>query len=519
MKPIQRQITQLIFALLLIFSFLPVHSLTLTSKLELKYPGIIASLYPANENPTYWSDPLVRDEFENQLSIMATSQINDHILIRYHQLKEAADLRNWQDYEYLASDALIFYLSYLEQLDKKGFGWLFGTRVGDNLKAPEDKRIQPFFATNLEHLKLQYLQSLLPLSEAYNTLYQNYMALQSLQYGSSEETTLNRIAKKKLTLEQKDILIQRLYISGDISLQQKQQFISEQSTLLSPQLEHIVKQFQARHGLVEDGIIGKKTRYWLNLSYPERLRLMALNLMRVQLWTTVDPNKIIINIPSFEMQYWQEDQKIFESKIIVGRKSRRTPLFTSKLDSIIFNPNWKVPDSIMRKDILPKVFTSPDYLNKNKFEIVESWSNQTVIDPEQIDWEMLSVENFPYKLRQRSGESSTLGAYKFNTPNRNRIYLHDTSAKYLFDKHYRARSSGCIRVEDSEQFAKILMKQSGFTQKDFRFHSQKEKTNSVALKQLIRVKTIYQTVWVNQQGITQFRNDIYHYDNARSNKI
>jgi murein L,D-transpeptidase YcbB/YkuD len=495
---------------------LPAHSLTLRGKLDLKYPSIIASFYPENEDLTYWSDPLLRQEFENQLSIMATAQINDHILNRYHQLKEAAKLKNWQDYEYLASDALIFYLSYLEKLDKKGFGWLFGSRVEDNLKAPVETIIKPFFANNSEQVKLQYLLNLLPSSDAYKALYQSYIAFQNFQYESSEEAILSPLVKKQLTPEQKDVLIQRLHISGDISLQQKQQFISEDSTLLSPQLAKIIKQFQARHGLVEDGIIGKKTRHWINLRYPERLRLMALNLLRVQLWGTVEPNKIIVNIPNFEMQYWEDDEKIFESKVIVGRKSRRTPLFTSRLDSIIFNPNWKVPDSIMRKDILPKVFSSSNYLNKNKFDIVESWKNQTVIDPEQIDWEMMSVENFPYKLRQRSGKSSTLGEYKFNTPNRNRIYLHDTSAKYLFNKQYRAQSSGCIRVKDAEKFAQILMRQSGFTETDFRFHKQKEETNSVALKQLIRVKTIYQTVWVNQQGITQFRDDIYRYDNARS---
>lgn len=503
---------QLLLACFLMLSLLPVHSLPLGGKLDLKYPSIIASFYPVDEELTYWSDPLLRAEFENQLSIMATAQINDHIFNRYYQLKEIAKLKNWQAYEYVASDTLIFYLSYLEQLDKKGFSWLFGTRVEDNLKAPAEETIKHFFTPNLEQTRLQYLQTLLPASEGYNTLYQRYIAFQNVEYETSEGDVLNPLTKNRLTLKQKVILIQRLYISGDISLQQKQQFLFEEPTLFSPQLVQVVKQFQARHGLVEDGIIGKNTRHWLNFSYPERLRLMALNLLRVQLWITVDPNKIIVNIPNFEMQYWEDGQKIFESKIIVGRSTRRTPLFTSKLDTIIFNPNWKVPDSIMRKDILPKILTSPEYLDKNKFEIVDSWQRQDVIDPEQIDWETMNVENFPYKLRQRSGKSSTLGAYKFNTPNRNAIYLHDTAAKHLFDKQYRAYSSGCIRVEDSEQFAKILMKQSGFTQTDFRFHNQKEETNHVALKQLIRVKTIYQTVWVNQQGITQFRRDIYHYD-------
>ena len=130
------------------------------------------------------------------------------------------------------------------------------------------------------------------------------------------------------------------------------------------------------------------------------------------------------------MEYWEFGEKVFESKVIVGRTDRKTPLFAAKLDSIVFNPEWRVPNSIMRKDIIPEALTNKDYLKQNQYEILTNWQDEDVLDPEQIDWSSITADNFPYKLRQKPGKNNALGLYKFNTPNRYTIYLHDISDRF-----------------------------------------------------------------------------------------
>jgi murein L,D-transpeptidase YcbB/YkuD len=315
-------------------------------------------------------------------------------------------------------------------------------------------------------------------------------------------------------------LLARLYLSGDLNLEMKQYIESQNKALYSKDLHDVIQRFQLRHGLKADGVIGKNTRYWLNVNHDERLRLMALNILRMQLWETKNTRMVLVNIPNYTMEYWEHGHKVFESKVIVGRKQRKTPLFSSRLDSIVFNPTWNVPTKIMRKDILPKALADSDYLKNNRYEIIPRWRTKEVVDPNIIEWESITVNNFPYKLRQKSGQSNALGLYKFNTPNKNAIYLHDTPNKSLFNEQHRAYSSGCIRVEDSERFAQFLMNKSGFSDQDYLNHHQRKETNIVSLKKKITLYTLYQTVWVDESGLTQFRGDIYNYDKlSKSKKI
>jgi murein L,D-transpeptidase YcbB/YkuD len=212
------------------------------------------------------------------------------------------------------------------------------------------------------------------------------------------------------------------------------------------------------------------------------------------------------------MAYWEDGEKRFESKVIVGRKDRKTELFSTRLDSIVFNPTWNVPASIMRKDILPKALVNNDYFSQHHYEILQNWQSKKVISPNQIDWSAITVNNFPYKLRQKSGKKNALGLYKFNTPNEYAIYLHDTPAKYLFENINRAYSSGCIRVQKAVQFMQLLMDKSGYSPQNYAVRQKEQKTSVVALKKIITVYTTYKTAWVDELGVTQFRKDIYSYD-------
>ncbi|HEY5715775.1 MAG TPA: L,D-transpeptidase family protein [Psychromonas sp.] len=485
---------------------------------NLAYPDLIISIYRQYPDKNFWSDASLRDEFEKQISLIYFADISDDLIPPYQALTKAAEQKEWQNYELLASDLLLFYLSYSEQVAEKGRSWLFGKYINNKLRPPSQKSIAAFFKADSDHIRLLYLQTLSPISGQQAQLYLNLLKHQAANQ-ESETQRFTEFAKVGDILTQKTILLSRLETAGDLSPQMKEQIESENNQLYSQNIGKIIESFQLRHGLKPDGVIGNKTRYWLNISRQEQVRLMALNILRQKLWQIDKDNKVLVNIPNYQMTYWEAEQKVFESKIIVGQVKRKTPLFTAKLDAIVFNPTWNVPTKIMREDILPKAISNPNYLNLNHYEILKDWRSSRVLDVTEIDWNAITVNNFPYKLRQKAGPHNALGLYKFNTPNKYAIYLHDTPSKYLFERENRAFSSGCIRVQKAQQFVLLLMDRSGYTFEDYKNYQNSKKNSVLPLKKNIQVYTVYQTAWVDQFGLTQFRNDIYDYDKPRKRKI
>ncbi|MFT6925511.1 MAG: murein L,D-transpeptidase YcbB/YkuD [Psychromonas sp.] len=481
---------------------------------NLKYPSLMAAIYQQHPDKQFWTDSVLRNEFEKQISLIVLANISDGLLHNYQRLIKASANKDWQHYELIASDMLLFYLSYSEQISATGNSWLFGGGI-KKTDAPSQHSIDNFFNAYSAQMRLLYLQALSPISAQQTALYNNLLQLKNTPIQNFTTEKLTEFSKIGDRLEQKNLLLSRLEISGELSSKSKQALELENNQLYSPALGNIIRAFQVRHGLRADAVIGAKTRYWLNISRQERVRLMALNILRQQLSAIETSNKILVNIPNYKMEYWEADQKVFESKIIVGQTKRKTPLFSANLDTIVFNPSWNVPTSIMRKDILPKALSNPDYLTQNRYQIIENWHSKNEISADKIDWASMTVNNFPYKLRQKSGRSNALGLYKFNTPNKNAIYLHDTPARYLFEKQDRAFSSGCIRVQKAQQFAQLLIDKSGYSSRDYELHRDSTETSMLSLKKKIKVYIIYETVWVDKFGSTQFRNDIYQYDKQR----
>jgi L,D-transpeptidase YcbB len=479
--------------------------------LNLQYPALITAIYQHSPDKRFWANPEFRNEFEKQISLIVLADISDNLVTAYQRLIRASEKKDWQHYELLASDMLLFYLSYSEQIHAKGNSWLFAGKI-KKIEAPSQRSIDNFFNADSEQMRLLYLQALSPISSQQAQFYNNLLQLKNTPNQNFDNVKLNEFSKIGDRLTQKTILLSRLEIAGELSAQKKREFELENHQLYSPELGKIIRAFQMRHGLTPDAVIGAKTQYWLNISRQERVRLMALNMLRQQLRTMESSNKIVVNIPDYKMEYWEADQKIFESKVIVGQIKRRTPLFSANLDTIVFNPPWNVPIIVMREDILPKVLRDRNYLSRHGYEIIENYQSKKVIDANSINWKLITADNFPYKLRQKPGPNNALGAYKFNTPNNNAIYLHDTPLKYLFYQQDRAFSSGCIRIQKAHQFAQLLIKKSGYSFRDYEKHHYSSETSMLSVKEKIKVYVIYETVWVDQFGSTQFRNDIYQYD-------
>ncbi|MDO4626501.1 MAG: L,D-transpeptidase family protein [Pasteurellaceae bacterium] len=244
-------------------------------------------------------------------------------------------------------------------------------------------------------------------------------------------------------------------------------------------------------------------------SKAESLYKLALNAQRLRMLPDFT-NGIFVNIPSYQLNYYRDGQVILNSRVIVGKNERRTPVMSSKLSNVVVNPPWNAPERLINEDIIPKVKRDPGYLARNGYSIIDGKGN--VIDPYNINWSAVGAK-FPYRLRQAAGDNSALGRYKFNMPSSDAIYLHDTPNHALFNKAARSLSSGCVRVDKSDQLASILLKESGWSDQRKQSVLESKKTTSAAIQSNNPVYLYYVTFWIDN-GKIQNLADIYSYDKS-----
>jgi len=287
-----------------------------------------------------------------------------------------------------------------------------------------------------------------------------------------------------------------------------------QMTTYDAQTVQAVEHFQQRHGLDADGVIGRRTLNWLRLPPQVRAVILARSILRSDLPQSMYSRRyVLVNIPEFRLRVLDKKQEIFSSRVIVGQIKRQTPILSSEISSIVVNPAWHVPASILQKDLVPKLLKDKDFLDKEQFELVDSQG--MIIDPSVMVWDG-TEENFPYRLRQKPGDHNALGRYKFYLPNNDAIYLHSTSSPAYFKRNLRALSSGCVRVEEADNFARLLLKDSKWNINKLDQMLKEDTTKWLSITAPVPVYTVYWRSWVDKQGQLQFRDDIYQFeDDAR----
>lgn len=223
-----------------------------------------------------------------------------------------------------------------------------------------------------------------------------------------------------------------------------------------------IKKYQRKHRLPIDGKPGEETVRTLNSNDFEKFRRIAITLSRYRELPALPSNYLIVNIPSFSLKVWDNDSVIIESKVIVGKPTTPTPLITSAISNMVTYPNWTIPESIIKKDILPALKVNPGYLTRKGFSLVD-YHGETV-DPYSIDWSKYQ-KGIPWKIVQGSGDDNALGIFKFNFSNPYSVYLHDTNQRYLFANDNRALSHGCVRVQDWQALAFYIFKNDSIANK------------------------------------------------------
>lgn len=219
--------------------------------------------------------------------------------------------------------------------------------------------------------------------------------------------------------------------------------------------EQAIRRFQKYHGLKVDGVIGNETRSELNISPQDRVQQIKAVLERHR-WmpSNLGTRYVQVNLANYTLTAVDNNIEKLSMRVIVGKKDRQTPSFTSHITQLVVNPYWNVPRKLAILDLLPKQKADKDYFKLHDIRVFSYENGQKVErEPYFIDWQSVTKNDFPYTLRQEPGEHNALGIIKFLFPNPWAIYLHDSPHKALFSEAKRNLSSGCIRVEDPLGFA------------------------------------------------------------------
>ncbi len=216
---------------------------------------------------------------------------------------------------------------------------------------------------------------------------------------------------------------------------------------------------------------------------------------------------VFINQPAFRARYVEGGATKLDMRVVVGTKANQTYFFHDTIETVEYNPYWGVPQSILVNEFLPKLRQNPAYLDERGYEVTDGKGNR--IASAAIDWWSYG-SNVPFDVRQSPGEANALGELKILFPNSHAIYMHDTPARDLFNKDFRAFSHGCVRLAEPRAMAAAVLGKpiSHVEQMLAGGHGQDE------LPQKFPVYVAYFTAWPADDGKVEYFADIYGRDEA-----
>lgn len=286
----------------------------------------------------------------------------------------------------------------------------------------------------------------------------------------------------------------RLIAEGDLPAVSEGREGQQAAPVFDASVSQAIARFQQRHGLEPDGKLGEDTVAELNVPVQERIRQIEINLERWRwLPSSLGESYVWVNVPEFRMELIDKGRKAIDMAVVVGKQQSQTPVFSDQMEYLELNPEWNIPPSIAEGEILPKLASDPGYLARHNMEWVGDGASQ--------------------RIRQRSGPDNPLGQVKFMFPNEHDVYLHDTPADHLFSREERDFSHGCIRLERPVQLAEYLLKDKP----DWRGGRLRQaivsgEHRTVKLPQKLPVHILYFTAWVEDNGVVNFRKDVYGHD-------
>ncbi|WP_232087482.1 L,D-transpeptidase family protein [Sulfurovum sp. ST-21] len=351
-----------------------------------------------------------------------------------------------------------------------------------------------------------YLVSLLPMEERYRKLvkllknYQRMEKFPKIPY-SNKVFKLGDSSSRIIQIKK------RLQISGDYP----------QNAPLSRKYDETLRKavitYQKRYLLEVTGQVDKTMTWYLNQPVKKNIQAIITNLDKTKLYPkSFEDEYIEVNIPDFNLRYYKEGEMLMKKGVVVGRIDRPTPIFDDKLEYMVINPTWTIPDNLIKRDLIHVLRENPNYLLENNIHVFQG-KKEIEITQEQLDPYEHSDEPVPYRFVQFPGDNNALGRIKFMFPNKYAVYLHDTDNKTLLDRRYKIYSSGCMRVEKPFDLADLLLRHAKkyYSQKEIEEIIASNEPTTIRLKKPIPVHITYFTVY-EENGLAYFKHDIYLYD-------
>ncbi|MGA9355731.1 MAG: L,D-transpeptidase family protein [Terriglobales bacterium] len=304
-----------------------------------------------------------------------------------------------------------------------------------------------------------------------------------------------------------------LQVIGDIPASDQ---LNPNDTLYDGVLVDGVKHYQDRHGESPTGNLDARTVKELNTPPEARIRQIRLTLER---WRWIPHSfsqpPVVVNLPEYRVRAMNPDGSVaFYKNVIIGKAyGHKSPVFQKEIQYVVFRPYWDVTPSIQRGEIVPHIQKDPNYIAKNHFEVVTAKGE--VVTDNQVSPEVLEgIRSLHLMVRQKPGDTNSLGLVKIIFPNPDNVYLHGTDAPGLFSADIRDFSHGCIRVENpADLVAWVLRNNPGWDLQRVKSTMNGEKNNiQVNLATRIPVLIVYGTATVNEENQIRFFDDIYGYD-------
>ncbi len=303
-------------------------------------------------------------------------------------------------------------------------------------------------------------------------------------------------------------LRQRLVAEGYLPFED---ILAEAPEVFDGNMVGALKTFQVRHGIAPSGKVDERTRAELNITARARLQTLRENYPRIGEYALdLGPRNILVNIPSAQLETVENGRVRSRHNVVVGKRERPSPSLKSVVSDINFNPYWNAPASIVQKDLVPKFLKDPTIFEQMNIRIFDGVGGPE-IDPYTVDW--INTDPERYHFRQEPGENNALATMKINFANKYMVYMHDTPHRELFEVNARFESSGCVRIDKVSTVVDwILDGQDGIDATEIEMITASRERYDVKVANPPDVRFMYLTAWATEDGVINFRPDIYALD-------